>query len=43
MGGRRSPSCLGPTLGRVTHSLVHHARCPVRLIPRHTDKDGSES
>ncbi|MEY2225543.1 MULTISPECIES: universal stress protein [Streptomyces] len=43
MGGRRSPSYLGPTLGRVTHSLVHHAHCPVQLIPRHTDKDGSES
>ncbi|MFI8388542.1 universal stress protein [Streptomyces sp. NPDC085540] len=43
MGGRRSPSYLGPTLGRVTHSLVHHAHCPVQLIPRHTDKAGSES
>ncbi|WP_327381645.1 universal stress protein [Streptomyces sp. NBC_01207] len=42
MGGRRSPSYLGPTLGRVTHSLVHHAHCPVQLIPRHTDKHGSE-
>ncbi|WUF67891.1 universal stress protein [Streptomyces nojiriensis] len=43
MGGRRSPSYLGPTLGRVTHSLVHHAHCPVELIPRHTDEHGSES
>lgn len=43
MGGRRSPSYLGPTLGRVTHSLVHHAHCPVQLIPHHTDKHGSES
>ncbi|WP_314245531.1 universal stress protein [Streptomyces kutzneri] len=43
MGGRRSPSYLGPTLGRVTHSLVHHAHCPVELIPRHTDENGSES
>lgn len=34
MGGRRSPGYIGPTLGRVTHSLVHHAHCPVQLIPR---------
>ncbi|MFI8339027.1 universal stress protein [Streptomyces sp. NPDC085639] len=43
MGGRREPSHLGPTLGRVTHSLVHHAHCPVELIARHTDENGSES
>ncbi|MEV0489762.1 universal stress protein [Streptomyces atratus] len=34
MGGRRSPGYFGPTLGRVTHSLLHHANCPVELIPR---------
>ncbi|MFI9626036.1 universal stress protein [Streptomyces sp. NPDC052042] len=34
MGGRRSPGYIGPTLGRVTHGLVHHAHCPVQLIPR---------
>ncbi|MFB7221412.1 universal stress protein [Streptomyces sp. NPDC056227] len=34
MGGRRSPGNFGPTLGRVTHSLLHHANCPVELIPR---------
>ncbi|MEU3215159.1 universal stress protein [Streptomyces sp. NPDC006971] len=34
MGGRRSPGYIGPTLGRATHSLVHHAHCPVQLIPR---------
>ncbi|MCX5613220.1 universal stress protein [Streptomyces sp. NBC_00047] len=43
MGGRRSPSYLGPTLGRVTHTLVHHANCPVQLIPRHSQEHGSES
>ncbi|WP_030299803.1 universal stress protein [Streptomyces katrae] len=35
MGGRRSPGSMGPTLGRATHSLLHHAQCPVLLIPRH--------
>ncbi|MEY2225637.1 universal stress protein [Streptomyces sp. BF23-19] len=35
MGGRRSPGYIGPTLGRVTHTLVHHAHCPVLLVPRH--------
>ncbi|MFE2476030.1 universal stress protein [Streptomyces sp. NPDC059389] len=34
---------LGPTRGRVTRSLVHHAHCPVELIPRHTDGHGSAS
>ncbi|MFE2476057.1 universal stress protein [Streptomyces sp. NPDC059389] len=43
MGGRRASAYLGPTLGRHTHSLVHHSHCPVLLIPRHTDEHGSES
>ncbi|MGW7456335.1 universal stress protein [Streptomyces sp. NPDC054797] len=43
MGGRRAPSYLGPTLGRATHSLVHHSHCPVELIPRHNHEHGSES
>ncbi|MEK0097227.1 universal stress protein [Streptomyces sp. A475] len=43
MGGRRSPSHLGPTLGRATHSLLHHAHCPVQLIARHKDEHRSES
>ncbi|WP_412078702.1 universal stress protein [Streptomyces xanthophaeus] len=43
MGGRRSPSYLGPTLGRATHSLIHHAHCPVQLIPRNNHEHGSES
>ncbi|MGW2512647.1 universal stress protein [Streptomyces scopuliridis] len=34
MGGRRSPGYIGPTLGWATHSLLHHAHCPVQLIPR---------
>ncbi|WP_405719502.1 universal stress protein [Streptomyces sp. NBC_00046] len=35
MGGRRAPGYIGPTLGWATHSLLHHAHCPVQLIPRH--------
>ncbi|RSS74750.1 universal stress protein [Streptomyces sp. WAC06614] len=36
MGGRRAPTPLGlgRTLGRATHSVLHHAHCPVLLIPR---------
>ncbi|MFH8624017.1 universal stress protein [Streptomyces vietnamensis] len=34
VGGRRSPGCLGPTLGRITLTLLQHAHCPVELIPR---------
>ncbi|GAA3124905.1 hypothetical protein GCM10020254_85230 [Streptomyces goshikiensis] len=36
MGGRRVPSALGiaRSLGRTTHSMLHHAHCPVLLIPR---------
>ncbi|MGW2587253.1 universal stress protein [Streptomyces virginiae] len=43
MGGRRKPGYIGPMLGRVTHSLVHHAHCPVLLVPRHSRGSGSES
>jgi nucleotide-binding universal stress UspA family protein len=36
MGGRRAPTALGfgRNLGRATHSVLHHAHCPVLLIPR---------
>ncbi|MFI8100834.1 universal stress protein [Streptomyces sp. NPDC086023] len=39
MGGRRASARLGlgRNLGRVTHSLVHHALCPVMLLPRSGD------
>ncbi|WP_407840653.1 universal stress protein [Streptomyces sp. DSM 116496] len=43
IGGRRKPGYIGRTLGRVTHSLVHHAHCPVELIPRHGDESRSEA
>ncbi|MEV6731066.1 MULTISPECIES: universal stress protein [unclassified Streptomyces] len=45
MGGRRVPGPLGlaPNLGKTTHSLVHHAHCPVLLIPRTGSDFGSPS
>ncbi|UDL97463.1 universal stress protein [Streptomyces longhuiensis] len=43
MGGRRKPGYIGRTLGRATHNLVHHAECPVLLIPRNGTKNGGES
>lgn len=43
MGGRRSPGYFGPTLGRTAHSLLHHSHCPVELIPRHDEEQGSNA
>ncbi len=45
MGGRRVPSALGlaRNLGRATHSVLHHAHCPVLLIPRTGSDFGSRS
>ncbi|MFD5513117.1 universal stress protein [Streptomyces sp. NPDC127051] len=45
MGGRRVPRPLGlaPNLGKATHSLLHHAHCPVLLIPRTGSDFGSQS
>ncbi|MFC9582341.1 universal stress protein [Streptomyces yangpuensis] len=45
MGGRRVPGPLGlaPSLGKATHSLLHHAHCPVLLIPRTGSDFGSQS
>ncbi|MCB5180865.1 universal stress protein [Streptomyces antimicrobicus] len=36
MGGRRAPSPfgLGRNLSSVTHGVLHHAHCPVLLVPR---------
>ncbi|WP_392893036.1 universal stress protein [Streptomyces sp. LN699] len=30
-------------LGRTTHSLLHHSHCPVELIPRHDEEQGSDA
>ncbi|MFE2140541.1 universal stress protein [Streptomyces sp. NPDC059456] len=45
MGGRRvkGPLGLAPSLGRATHSMLHHAHCPVLLIPRTGSDFGSQS
>ncbi|MFF4427337.1 universal stress protein [Streptomyces sp. NPDC001549] len=45
MGGRRVPSALGlaRNLGRATHSVLHHAHCPVLLIPRTGSDFGARS
>ncbi|MER7466381.1 universal stress protein [Streptomyces sp. NPDC097981] len=45
MGGRRVPGPLGiaRNLGRATHSVLHHAHCPVLLIPRTGSDFGSRS
>ncbi|MEU3403618.1 universal stress protein [Streptomyces sp. NPDC006670] len=45
MGGRRVPGPLGlaPSLGKATHSLLHHSHCPVLLIPRTGSDFGSQS
>lgn len=45
MGGRRARGGLGlgRNLGRVTHSVLHHAHCPVLLIPRFGRDSGSPS
>ncbi|NUK87870.1 universal stress protein [Streptomyces lunaelactis] len=42
MGGRRPPDAFGPTLGRVTHAALHHAECPVELIPRESKRHREE-
>ena len=33
MGRGRRPLGVGPSLGRVAHSLIHHAHCPVEIVP----------
>ncbi|MFI0723537.1 universal stress protein [Streptomyces sp. NPDC021224] len=34
MGTRRPAHVLGGGLGRVTHAVLHHAHCPVAVLPR---------
>ncbi|MFF7443845.1 universal stress protein [Streptomyces sp. NPDC008122] len=33
MGRGRRPLGVGPSLGRVAHALIHHAHCPVEIVP----------
>ncbi|MDK0517857.1 universal stress protein [Streptomyces sp. ML-6] len=33
MGRGRHPLGVGPSLGRVAHALLHHAHCPVEIVP----------
>ncbi|MFD0373244.1 universal stress protein [Streptomyces sp. NPDC059071] len=33
MGRGRRPLGVGPALGRVAHALIHHAHCPVEIVP----------
>ncbi|RVU22216.1 universal stress protein [Streptomyces antnestii] len=33
MGRGRRPLGIGPSLGRVAHTLIHHAHCPVEIVP----------
>lgn len=33
MGRGRRPLGLGHSLGRVAHTLIHHAHCPVEIVP----------
>ncbi|MFJ9811055.1 universal stress protein [Streptomyces sp. NPDC101158] len=32
-GRSRRPLGIGPSLGRVAHALIHHAHCPVEIVP----------
>jgi nucleotide-binding universal stress UspA family protein len=34
MAGGRGHRLIGPSLARVTHAVLHHAHCPVLLVPR---------
>ncbi|MGV9560419.1 universal stress protein [Streptomyces sp. NPDC003401] len=34
VGARRRTGHVGLQLGRVSHTLLHHARCPVTVVPR---------
>ncbi|MFI8287549.1 universal stress protein [Streptomyces sp. NPDC085614] len=33
LGRGRRPLGVGPSLGRVAHALIHHAHCPVEIVP----------
>ncbi|WP_211275003.1 universal stress protein [Streptomyces katrae] len=37
VGARRPGSLVGMELGRVAHRALHHAHCPVAVVPQHHD------
>ncbi|MEW1636832.1 universal stress protein [Streptomyces sp. NPDC093801] len=37
VGARRPGRMIGMELGRVAHRALHHARCPVAVVPQHHD------
>ncbi|MCX2181420.1 universal stress protein [Streptomyces sp. SKN60] len=43
MGRGRRPLGLGPALGRVAHSLIHHAHCPVEIVPHTFTAPGADA
>ncbi|MDT3398833.1 universal stress protein, partial [Streptomyces sp. B1866] len=34
LGARRGQRRLGPRLGLVNHAMLHHAQCPVVVVPQ---------
>ncbi|MFF8378441.1 universal stress protein [Streptomyces sp. NPDC015661] len=42
MGRDRRPLGVGPSLGRVAHTLIHHAHCPVEIVPLSVMKPAGE-
>lgn len=34
VGARRRDGLVGPELGRVAHRALHHASCPVAVVPQ---------
>ncbi|MFI8825406.1 universal stress protein [Streptomyces sp. NPDC053431] len=43
MGRGRRPLGVGPSLGRVAHALIHHAHCPVEIVPSGFTARGEET
>ncbi|WMX48438.1 universal stress protein [Streptomyces roseicoloratus] len=42
MGRGHRPLGVGPALGRVAHALIHHAHCPVEIVPSAVATRGEE-
>ncbi|MFD3992984.1 universal stress protein [Streptomyces sp. NPDC058548] len=43
MGRDHRPLGIGPSLGRVAHALIHHAYCPVEIVPPSFVKSDEET